>query len=511
MNIRLSDRDGVGSAVSAYTAAAWTMIASQLALVGMMAVALPFAVLYWKQAGPYWKLTADSTTYVLGAESLARGQGYTEAGAPAQLFPPGTSALLAVGWMAGGKKNYRAMNMEVALFALASVVVCFFLFREALGETGTAAVVLLCLGSAEFFERSSFLLSEIFFIFFSLLAFWTHRRGSTVGTVLSTSAAVMVRSVGACLAVALLFDLFRKRPRRWAQIAGYAIPLLLTAAWEVRNRQLGWSYSELMTQNEPWVRESGRITIGHLLARLIANRSYARPLEAMLTNELTEHIAWTIVPGIIVGGLIALGFRRLTITKANGLQAAGVYSVLFSIAVALYWPEVFVRLFLPLLPLLAAYLVAGVQEAARISGYKWIYAPALGVLGWYLVIGYRADAWLIAHDRRSAFLGQLVIYTGNREMQSIALWWKAHSAQNDRYACQHPNIMNIITSRSGVNYVPARQPETLENGLRSSGARFLFLDMKSGPDRELSRVAERSLKLRLERVEDGARLYEFTP
>src|SRR6516165_594083 len=285
----------------------------------MVLVGLGFAALYCRQVGPYWKLTPDSTSYVMGAESLAEGQGYREMGSPVVLFAPGTSAILVPAWIAGGK-SYLAMNAEVVLFGFAALAIGFLLFRESLGVVGSGVVVLLCLGSSKYFQLSTFLLSEIFYIFLSLLAFWWYRRGNTAGTILSSLAGLMVRTVGVCLPVAfaidtLLLDPFRKGRKRWMYAAAYAMPLLFSLGWEVRNRLLGWSYSELMMENEPWNRASGHIAVSRLLARPWDNLAYGRDIENLLTNQWTRDANWAIWPGIALAVLIALGFRRLSLNR----------------------------------------------------------------------------------------------------------------------------------------------------------------------------------------------------
>ena len=484
-------------------------IAARMLLLPIIAIAIAFVALYCRAVGPYWKITPDSTTYVLGAQSLAHGNGYRESGSPATLLPPGTSLLLAAGWIAGGG-TYRVLNAEVMLFALASLSICFLLFRASLGTLGSSVVVLLCLGSTEVFERSTFLLSEMFFVFFSLLALWLYERDNTPGAVLSTLAACLVRSVGVALAMAFLLDSLCQRKQR-AHSAAYLVPLVYVALWELRNRLLGWSYTELMTENEPWNRGSGHITVARMLSRLVVNLGYGRAFEDLLTNGLTQQIGWPILPGLVLGTLIAVGFWRLF---RAGKSAAGIYFILFPIVVALYWPEVVIRLMMPLLPLAFAYLVAGVQEIAERWNHKSVYVFALLFLGICLAVGFRGDLPIIAEDRTAPIPYHFVKYVGNEDIEQLALWWKAHSAESDTYACQHPNIIGIITGRSGVTYGAGGELDAVEGRLRAKHARFLFLNLNSDSDRQLALVVGQSAKFRLTRQQGRALLYEladFTP
>ena len=489
-------------------------------IAAMVLVGLGFAALYCRQVGPYWKLTPDSTSYVFGAESLAEGQGYRdEHGSPVSLFAPGTSAILAPAWIAG-RKSYLAMNAEVVLFAFAALAIAFLLFRESLGAVGSGVVVLLCLGSSEYFNFSTFLLSEIFYIFLSLLAFWWYRRGNTAGTIFSSLAGLMVRTVGVCLPVAfaidtLLLDPFRKGRKRWMYAAAYAMPLLFSLGWEVRNRLLGWSYSELMMENEPWNRASGHIAVSRLLARPWDNLAYGRDIENLLTNQWTRDANWAIWPGIALAVLIALGFRRLSLNRESsegkmiqGHSAVGIYCILYLFAVALSFPEVVARYMVPLLPFLSAYLVAGVQSVAEFGG-RWLYVPAASLLALYLTAGYHNDLQIVADDLARRIPGQLVVYPGGEDIHRLALWWKEHAGENEIYACQHPNVINVITGRHGVHYGNTTQPDGLERSLEAKHARFLLLTMNSSRDRAAARVAESDAHFHLVREQGEARLYEL--
>lgn len=125
-----------------------------------------FAIFYCASVSRYWKLSNDSVTYVLGAQSLAAGTGYLEAGRTIFLYPPGTSAMLAAGWLAG-RGSYWALHAEVVAFALGSMVICFFLLRNSMGALGAATVVLMCLASITRSTRGALFFCPTFSTYFS--------------------------------------------------------------------------------------------------------------------------------------------------------------------------------------------------------------------------------------------------------------------------------------------------------------------------------------------------------
>jgi hypothetical protein len=103
-----------------------------------------------------------------------------------------------------------------------------------------------------------------------------------------------------------------------------------------------------------------------------------------------------------------------------------------------------------------------------------------------------------------------IIYQGHEDVERLAVWWKERTGDGEFYACQHPNVLNIITGRDGVLYENPGQPGGLERALRARHARFLLLDLNSGADRAADREAASGGQLRLVREQGTARLYELS-
>ena len=403
-----------------------------------------FVVLYVTALNPYWKLSPDTTTYVLAAQSLAEGRGYTEGGQPTMLFPPGTSALLAVGWFAG-RGSYQVMNAEVMLFAFASLAVCFLLFRRQLGTVGACAVVLLCLASSEFFKASTQLLSEMFYLFFSLLALLFYQRGGTAKAVVCALATVMMRSAGVSLAAALFLDSLRQRPRRWTRLTALATPLVLAVLWELRNSRQGWSYTRIMMQSEPWVSSSPNLSVLGLLGRLSEIIGYGRLVVRQLTNQDGDGGFLTRFVGIILVAFFLIGCWRFV---AGGRSSLVLYMVLFVTVVSLSWPFVEPRLVMPLLPLAFGSMIAGIRWVAEKTRPPLVYAAAALLVVVFLWTGFRAEVAAAARERSSPFPETQLKYPANYDLQRAALWWKQTAAPEERYACRQPNVIEALTAAS---------------------------------------------------------------
>jgi hypothetical protein len=476
---------------------------SRLVLLVTALLLLGFVALYCTAVSPYWKISPDTTTYVLAAQSLAEGRGYTEGGQPAMLFPPGTSALLALGWIAG-RGSFQVMNAEVMLFTFASLAVCFLLFRQPLGTVGACAVVLLCLASTEFFKASTQLLSEMFYLFWSLLALLFYQRGGTARTVVCALATVMMRSAGVSLAAALFLDSLGQRPRRWTRIAALTAPLWLAALWEFRNRRQGWSYTKIMMQSEPWVSSSPNLSVVGLLARLSEIVGYGRLLERQLTNQDGDNGFMALSAGIILGAFFLAGCWRFV---TGGRSSLVLYMVLSVAVVSLSWPFVESRLVMPLLPLVFGSVIAGIRWVAEKTRPLPVYAAAAVFVTIFLGTGFRAEFAAAARERSSPFSETELKYPANYDLQRVALWWKQTAAAEDGYACRQPNVIAALTGRAGSHYELTNDPKLLVDDLDAKHAKYLFLDLNIDRDRQLAGVLAQSDQFRLVKQEPRAQLY----
>jgi hypothetical protein len=472
-----------------------------LRVVVWLGIAL-FSILYCLSVSRYWKLSNDSITYVLAGQSLAAGTGYLEAGRTVDLYPPGTPAMFAVGWLAG-RGSYLVLNAEVVVFALGSMVICFLLFRDPLGSLGAASVVLMCLASTTLFNWSTFLLSDIFYLFFAVLALWLYSRDLALGTGMSVLAACAMRLIGVSLAAAILIDAVRSRPKRWAVAAEMAGAIGFAALWELRNARRSWSHTGLMLENDPWIPSHGLISPVGLIHRFLLNLRHFHLLENFLTNGLTGNV----VIGILLAVICGIGFRELC--KLN--TAAAIYCILLSLIVAVYHPWIEERWLLPLLPFLFACLFLGVRSIAARTGNSAYLAFAL-FAALYVFTGLRFELARIPLERASPFPGERVKFAENYDLQKIALWWRQHSSPDDKFACDHLALSQIMTGRTGVRYPESDQSDVLENELTRDQAFYVFVDLSSARDIVWVLPAiEKSAHFQLLLGEPRARLYHFTP
>lgn len=489
---------------------AWRAVDSHGALLAAILVAIGFlAVLYSCAIGPYWKLTPDSVSYVEAGQSLAGGKGYSEYGIPTPLYPPGTSAIFAVGWLLG-RGSYRVLNAEVVIFTLGAMAICFLFFRRMLGPLAAAIVVLMCLGSFTLFDSTTYLLSEDFYLFFSLLALYLHQKSSSsaeAGAALACTACCMTRLVGFTLALALFIDCMRTRSHRLRRLLFASIPLVFVAIWELRDYLSGQDYLTLGLEKDPYVPAHGWISLAGMLARIAGNcTSFRGVLWDILTNGHPTHPILFVALVVLLG----FGFRQLI---RGGYVALAIYLVFYLLVALAFCPEFPSRFCVPLLPFIFGCLMLGVQWLAEkflARGRPVVFALFGIFVCVYLRDGVRTTSLRIPMERSSPFPQESVKFPENYPLQGLAIWMKQHSAPGDRYVFIHPLLMNLMTERVGISYPFADDPDDVEAALRRDHVRYAFVDLDRSGDRHMLLPAlTKSGHYRLIKDTARAKLFEF--
>lgn len=253
--------------------------------------AFVYTFVYAKTFDPKLDLNGDNAHYLSLAKNISNGLGYTvvtpDGNIPASHFPPGYSFFLSLFMYFGisGMEFFKVLN-GILLFGSLSGL--FYLVNRITKNVPLAfSSVVLAVFSPKLLEFSSMVMSEMLFLFCSVLCFMCLYKYSQSGNTekrfwtspwfyLSIVAAVStyyIRTVGMGLVFALIvFFLFRKE---WLQaISALVGCVLLIMPWSLRNASHGIEsryFGTIMTIN-PWRPESGTIS------------SVSEMIEKMLTN-----------------------------------------------------------------------------------------------------------------------------------------------------------------------------------------------------------------------------------
>jgi hypothetical protein len=367
-----------------------------------------FAATYVLRLDAVCGLFADDAWYVLLAQALATGRGYTLINAPTPgivpVYPPGFPILLSlVFWIAPRFPENVPLLKAVSIAAMGGVMVlAFHHCRRDQGLTAPLAwsiALATALHPAFVFLATSTVMSECVFTLAQLASVIVVERAVRAerGTAAARDAllggalgsfAFLTRTLGVAVLVAGLVRLVAWR-RQWMPALAFALgvavvagPWLLFAAEHTptaipqaeENDAVVYGY-----RTHFWLRvaghgEYGVATARDLPGRLAATavqvaRSSMGALHAYFPFRSVEPAAWGIAPGwahalaLLATGIVVLGFVATVRTRVTTAELL----VPLSLLVTLSWPFPPTRYVLPLLPFVLCYTARGLALLALVA------------------------------------------------------------------------------------------------------------------------------------------------
>lgn len=505
-----------------------TKIKNNMIIIVLIVIVFFICALYIATISPYWKIMPDSAVYVLSARSLSMGEGYKIDGKPVAIFPPVTSLIFSI-FILLFPNNYVPLNSASTLFILISLYMFFILFKEKIGAVKSLMVVLLSSGSVFLFQQSTLLLSEPFYMFFSILTLAmaenTIKDNSRLSYFLLGAVALiacMTRIAGLALVPAIIVYFLIITPRKDVKsgIMITAIVLMVIAAvslWEYRSSLLGGSYLQLFFQNEVWVEESGVISLPGLAKRFLANllNKYG-DIGVILTNGIFKNIV--LIYRFLYLSALSLFSLGLTVSVIKRLTAVNIYIVTYLFFMALSPGINVIRYSMPILPFLFYFMLVGLEyiiEKVRILARPIMIKAVYLVIGVYIFcyLGYAAIFMVknIPAEHHSPFGAYPVKYSSNYDIQRLAMWLKDNSDPGDACISRYPRIINIFAKRK-IYYFPfSRDPGKLFKLIKEEQIKYVLVDKTDEKVRAflLQAIKDYPGRFKLVKDETSASLYEF--
>lgn len=349
--------------------------------------------IYFGLVNQYWNLEWDVAFYIELARSIVSGKGFTYLGYPQTKFLFGFPLMLSpIVWFWGN--NYLLMNVLIVLCALGSIFATFWLFTQYFTRQYSMFIATLTALSYLTVKQSTYIMTDIPFMLFSLLAaalFTRFLRESKlyftgILTALLMIISALLRMVGVSIVLGALTYLFLTKGVQFRiKKAVFILVVVLTpiAAWQVRNNTLKvdpqdklWQLEEFIPYGQLQLRKihdepaSGRVTLIGMVQRIVKNgayyaghtfsiivgRQFDTSIERLKKSPVSVLVLMSVIPIVVI-----LGFFTSLCTRKYFFD----FYVFFYIA-TIFTPSFREpRYLLPILPFLLHYFIIGAEVIVK--------------------------------------------------------------------------------------------------------------------------------------------------
>lgn len=411
---------------------------------------------------------------------------YDPAAPPHTQYPPVFPAVLAVA-MAAGLSPWVQLKVVMSVFSALAIAFTYLWIRRrrrpalALGVTALVAL------SPGVLEQGHWILSDVPFWCFTMLALWGFERlpkgmrAHYAVAVVAAVAAYFTRSAGLPLAIAV--GAWFALRRSWRQLAGFAAVLVpLALLWWLRARQYGGiDYVNQFWFVNPYAPDLGRIGVMDLFDRMVENSSkYARiHLPILLVGQAS---APALAASLAVIGFGVYGWAR----RVRRPGVAELFLPLY-LGLLLIWPAVWSgeRFLLPVLPVVLCFagdgLVRAVAAIRRQVGFA-ASAAATGLIA-LLALPQLARAGLASGDCMIEYrMGDryACLHPAWRDFFGVAEWARTELPADAVVISRKPSLFWAIAGLPSRSYPLSPDPDELIRTARDAGARYIVLDHLDG-------------------------------
>jgi 4-amino-4-deoxy-L-arabinose transferase-like glycosyltransferase/IS1 family transposase len=404
----------------------------------------------------------DSAVYVVLAEALASGQGYTmlsHVDDPAHVQYPPIFPLLLTPLVYFFGRNPWPMQAMLLVFALASLLAVYLFVRDRDGEKKALLITAVVGISPTFFSHSHQVMSEVPYLCFSFLALYFLRLYAREGRWLTGSGAAALgfitlaylsRSLGIALLVTAAFTLLLLKPVgrfRFRLVAAgifVAVCALPLIGWSVRNTAVAQgvitrSYGDTFFAKHEFAADEGTVkSPTDLLPRFRRNLSaYGHGIVALLFRFLLPSSDHLITAAVLL--LVVLGFLS---HFWYGKDGGEVYVASYGLILLLFPSAVVPRYIFPLFPFLLLYLIGGVETLLYPLGKR------LGGV----VFAVLAVTLLVANIGFNTVRFPAKQPGGLADFRSMASWLSDHTPSESVVLSRKPTLLYLWGHRKGVKF-----------------------------------------------------------
>lgn len=446
---------------------------------------------------PNLSTNGDNAYYIVLGMSLVQGKGLSvicsPGEPPAALVPLGYLLLLAP-ILALFPENFLLLKLLSTALFLLSLPLIMLVIRDRAEKLFLAlGVVILSAINLNLLEFSFMVMTEIPFLFFSLLGLFSLQRslrsaGSRMTrnerilfgvSIFSFVFAYYIRAIGVVLLAGLITILALKKRYRLVLLAGLVI-LCLVLPWALRNQAVadGGGYLDHFMLKNSYNPALGRVTLGDMLARMTSNiKTYGVfIIPKALFPSLYPRTGYRGFSGIfpVLGVIITLVTLAGFILKIRrSLTFIELYTFFF-LAVCIVWPQMWsgMRFLIPVVPFLIYYFLVGLWGVAarKIVRLTPVVSRSLVWLVFIFMVASSLSALVWASERPLRYPPEWQNYF------SVAQWCREHTPEGNVFVARKPSLFYLHARRQVLNYPYTSDTKEMMAFLAGNRVDYVILD-----------------------------------
>lgn len=416
----------------------------------------------------------DNASYIILAESLINGHGYTNTmypGEPSETqYPPLLPALL-FPILATVGKNYLFMKVILFIFGILGLVMMYQLLKDISDKDTAWVAVLLTAANANYLFFSSSILTETIYVFLSAWVLIVLRRidqhskdhpKTWLWAALLIALSFYARTIGATLAITACVYLFFSKRYKAAISIGILIGLMLLP-WGLRSIQIHNSYFSQLTEKSAGETDTGSFIVFYRLTQNLPR--YAGKVMMDLVGgpdigRVSPYNPIKVGCSFLFSALFFFGYVRNLKTR---LTLENVY-VLVYLAILAVWPYHDSRFLLPILPLMFVYMFEGLKnlpgttEKVRQHLVTWTTA-------FLLILGIATSLYQVIGNRTAYYRPEIANF------KDACVWVQSNTPPDAVIISRKPRLAAIWAERKSWWYTDGQvipNKDLLGNSMQAS-------------------------------------------
>lgn len=434
-------------------------------------------------------LLGDNANYYILGKAIAQGDGYKQISdpnvRPNNHYPPGYPALISAVITVFGD-NIQAVKLFNSLLFISSVLLIYFLISHWTNATVAFVAAIFCALNSHILFYSSIMMSEVPYLFFSLLSIFffvkikphfTLKDKYLYFTLIALIITYYIRSLGLALLIGMLAQLIVRK--NWKQCLFFLIAFILLALpWQIRSSDLGGSsYMRQLKMVNPYQPSLGDATTDDFIDRIGENfvRYVTKEIPSAFYPSFDPEYGNPANAGDWLFGLFLIGIGIWGLWIIRNYRFLLLFYLLATFGILMLWPQVWygVRFIVPIIPLFYASFAAVIgyvlYERFKFNRSDW--KPYLLLLLVFPLLSSVNDL----HKAVSA-----PYHPAWASYFKAAEWVKRNTPKDAIISTGKPTLFYLYADRPTIRYDFTENDQELLQKLRKAGVDFVVIDQVYG-------------------------------